>query len=56
MCNYSNRDDIIVWPDGFWCFRYQLHEFNHLSDDYQVLKDDSEEHREFLEELSSQAR
>ena len=33
--------DIIVWPDGTWCFRYELHEYTHMSDDYLVLPIDS---------------
>ena len=51
MCNYSNRDDIIVWPDDSWCYRHELEEFGtHKSDDYRVIKDDSAEWHDFVEE------
>ena len=32
-----NREDIIVWPDESWCYRDELHEFTHMSDDYRVI-------------------
>jgi len=30
-------DDIIVWPDGTTCYRHDLGDFGHMSDDYIVL-------------------
>lgn len=36
-------EDIIVWADNTWCFRYELHEFNHMSDDYRVIPPDTQE-------------
>lgn len=30
-------DDVILWPDDSWCYRHELAEFNHKSDDYEVL-------------------
>ena len=30
-------DDVILWPDGAWCYRYELPEMSHKSDDYEVL-------------------
>lgn len=38
----TNPDDVIVWPCGTWCYRYELAEFSHKSDDYEVLPDGSE--------------
>lgn len=32
-----NPDDVIRWPDDSWCYRHELAEFNHKSDDYEVL-------------------
>lgn len=32
-----NPDDIIVWPDDVWCFRDELYDFSHKSDDYMVI-------------------
>ncbi len=26
--------DIIVWPDGSWCYPEELHEMQHRGDDY----------------------
>ena len=42
-------EDILLWPDGTWCYRYELKEMTHKSDDYGVLYFDSEEYNEFLE-------
>ena len=30
----SNLEDVIMWPCGTWCYRYELYEYNHKSDDY----------------------
>ena len=30
-------DDVLVWADGSWCYRYELHEMSHMSDDYTTL-------------------
>jgi hypothetical protein len=36
-------DNILLWPDGFWCYRNELHP-NFLRDDnYQVIVQHSEE-------------
>lgn len=37
----SPGDDFIVWPDGTWCFRFELAEHTHKSDDFVVHKYDS---------------
>lgn len=42
-------EDVIVWPNGSWCHRYELHEMTHMSDDYEVLQFDSPEYNTFLE-------
>ena len=34
----SHPDDILIWPDGSSCFRSELHQMTHLSDDYVVLR------------------
>ena len=44
----SDQDDIIVWADGTWCYRYELHEFTWMSDDYTVIAFDSDYFREFI--------
>lgn len=34
----SSPDDVIVWPCGTWCHRYEISQFAHKSDDFQVLR------------------
>jgi hypothetical protein len=31
-------EDIILWSDDTWCYRYELSEMNYMSDDYFVLQ------------------
>lgn len=30
-------EDIFLWPDGSWCYRYDAYQFGHKSD-YEVIK------------------
>lgn len=30
-------DDIVLWPDGTTCFVHERHEYNHKSDDYEIV-------------------
>lgn len=41
-------DDVILWPDETWCYRSELEEMSHMSDDYLVLRVDSPKYREFF--------
>lgn len=34
---YTSLADILVWPDNTQCYRYELHEMQHMSDDYIVI-------------------
>lgn len=43
-------DDVLVWPDGTWCYRHELHEMSHMSDDYLTLLEDSPEWESFIRE------
>lgn len=36
-------NDIYVWADGTYCSGFELHEMNHMTDDYIILETDSEE-------------
>lgn len=36
----GTQDDICVWPDGTWCYRYELSEMSYLSDDFEVISYD----------------
>ena len=35
-------DDILLWPDGTWCFRTEEGQYLHMSDDYEVLQPGTE--------------
>ena len=35
-------DDICMWPDGTWCYRSELSEYSHMSDDYEVYPEGSQ--------------
>jgi len=45
----NDQDDILVWPDGTWCYRYELREYAHMSDDYTVLSFGTPEYEIFQE-------
>ena len=34
----NDPEDVILWPCDTWCYRYELAEFSHKSDDYEVLR------------------
>lgn len=36
-----NLEDIMLWSDGTWCYRYEVEEMTHMSDDYEILYMDS---------------
>jgi hypothetical protein len=31
-----NSELICIWPDGTWCYKYELHEMTHMGDDYET--------------------
>lgn len=41
-----SQEDIFVWPDGAWCYRYELAEMTHMSDDYEVVPFGTSRHAE----------
>jgi hypothetical protein len=43
-----NLEDILMWPDGTWCYRHELSEMTHMSDDYRVIAFDSAEYKELM--------
>ena len=45
-----SREDIMVWPDGTWCYREDLEDMAHMSDDYIVLAFDSADWHAFDKE------
>ena len=50
MIKQTNLEDLILWPDDTWCYRYELYEMNHMGDDYEVLSYDSDEYNKFFKE------
>lgn len=32
-----SSEDVMLWADGTWCYRSELHEMSFMSDDYEVL-------------------
>ena len=32
-----STDDILRWANGTWCYRHELSQYNHMSDDYEVI-------------------
>lgn len=45
----QSLEDILVWPCGTWCYREELNQMSHLSDDYQVLWFDTDAYISFLQ-------
>lgn len=45
-----DSEDLIVWPCGTQCFRYELHEMTHKSDDYEVVPFDCKRWHELLDD------
>jgi len=47
----QDSEDIFLWSDGTNCYRYEVGEMNHMSDDYIVLYYNSEGYNNFIKEL-----
>lgn len=43
-------DDAIVWPCGTWCYRFELGQFAHKSDDFQVIPYGTQDYAKYLDE------
>lgn len=41
-------EDVFIWPNGEWCFRYELSEMTHKSDDYLTVFFGTEEWEELF--------
>lgn len=37
MTSIIDSEDAFLWPDGTWCYRHQLAEMAHMSDDFEVV-------------------
>ena len=36
-----NGEDLFIWPDGTMCYREELEEMGHMSDDFEVAPVDT---------------
>lgn len=43
----SHPEDIFVWSDGTWIYRYEVTELLIITDDYNILFYGSEDHEAF---------
>ena len=50
--NQYDLEDIFIWPDSTWCYRYEQGEMRHMSDDYEILQFDSPEYNMLLEKFN----
>lgn len=48
----TSLDDVMIWPDGTWCYRVELSEMTHMSDDFTRVH---EKHRLFSSVMDSAA-
>lgn len=46
----ADLEDVFVWPDGTWCYRYETDEMSHKSNDYIVIHFDEAKYQQFFEE------
>ena len=51
----TSLEDLFVWSDYTWCYREELEQMAHMSDDFRIIYVDTQEYEEFwnsyLEEL-----
>lgn len=43
-------EDVILWSDCTWCYRHELTEYGHMSDDYIVIEYGTARWNNFLKE------
>ena len=42
----EDHEDVILWPDGYWCFRFELEEHPHRSGNYKVYFRNNPDHEQ----------
>lgn len=52
----NHPDDVFLWPEGTWCYRNELWEMDHMSDDYLILRVDSSAWIRFFEDIENDHR
>lgn len=45
----QDSEDAIWWPCGTWCFRHELPEMQHKSDDFNAIPFGTPEYDQFIE-------
>ena len=43
-------EDVLLWSDGTWCYRAELANMLHMSDDYECILVDTERYTEFFKQ------
>ena len=46
----KDMEDVILWPDGTWCYRHKLTEYGYMSDDYIVIESGTAMWSSFIKE------
>lgn len=41
-------EDVMLWPDETWCYRCELPEMDHMSDDYETIPFDTDRWHELV--------
>lgn len=44
----KHPDDLVMWPDGTWCWRSELQEMGYMGDDFRVVHIDTLEWLDFI--------
>ena len=42
MAKIDDTVDVIYWPNGVWCYRHELEQMTHMSDDFTLISVSSE--------------
>lgn len=46
-----DREDILIWPDGEWCYREELGGYDWKSDDYRTIPVGAAEYSRLVESV-----
>jgi len=53
--NTYDFDDITLWPDSFWCYRYEMHKFPNRGNDFKFIHFGTPEYYQFMKEVEDEA-
>lgn len=54
--NINSPDDVFLWPEGTWCYRTELDEMGHMSDDHLLLRAGSPAWIRFFDDIENDDR